>query len=54
MNDKKEQVWINANDQFVTKKDERVALDIYRTMKCYWQLILGFLLGMLFTGVLMK
>jgi len=38
--------WISRED-IVTKRDERLALQVYRIIKIYWQFLLGLIIGFL-------
>lgn len=46
--------WVDAKDDFIVKRDEKLILGLYRLVKVHWKFFVGFCLGALVMGLIFK
>jgi hypothetical protein len=46
--------WVDAKDDFVVKRDEKIILGLYRIVRTYYQFFVGLALGFLLMGLIVK
>jgi len=46
--------WVEAKDDFVVRRDEKLVLGVYRFVRTYYQFFFGLFLGLLIMGLILK